>query len=310
MLACFCEVVEAGSLSEAAARLGVSQPTLSLQMRELEQRVGVCLLTRHSRGVVPTEAGKLLYARSCELKDFLARMIGDVRAAGGWHLQALGIGMTPSLMRLVGVDILVKSAERGDALPLRLVEALSVSLVTAVERKEIDIAFAYEVEDRPSLVRESVILDELLLVTSPGQTGASISFRDAIARELSFAGEQGIVSLVKRTADGLSLTPRIVSNVQSVSAIRSRIADGGASLLSYGTAADGVRRGFFAISRIHSPAVKRTLYIIRRRDNDPFRHDRRVAGIVTEMVRGIAAASRPFATIIDPRFAPEEIGAT
>lgn len=52
-------VAETGSLTEAAEkRLHTSQPSLSRQIRDLEDQVGVALLTRSARGVVLTEAGR------------------------------------------------------------------------------------------------------------------------------------------------------------------------------------------------------------------------------------------------------------
>jgi DNA-binding transcriptional LysR family regulator len=61
-LAAFCAVVERKSFSEAAERLGVTQPAVSLQIRSLEQRLGRQLLDRSGRRVEPTEAGLRLYA--------------------------------------------------------------------------------------------------------------------------------------------------------------------------------------------------------------------------------------------------------
>src|SRR2546429_2107999 len=60
-LAAFCAVVERKSFSQAAARLGVTQPAVSLQIRALEERLGQRLLDRSGRRVEPTEAGMLLY---------------------------------------------------------------------------------------------------------------------------------------------------------------------------------------------------------------------------------------------------------
>src|SRR5215213_8189162 len=51
------------SFTKAAAKLGVSQPTLSQTVRELEARLGVRLLTRTTRSVSPTEAGQRLIER-------------------------------------------------------------------------------------------------------------------------------------------------------------------------------------------------------------------------------------------------------
>ena len=60
-LRAFCEVVERKSFSQAAERLGVTQPAVSLQVRALEKRLGLQLLDRSGRRVEPTEAGLRLY---------------------------------------------------------------------------------------------------------------------------------------------------------------------------------------------------------------------------------------------------------
>src|SRR3954463_12691583 len=66
-LAAFCAVVERKSFSQAAERLGVTQPAVSLQIRSLEQRLGRQLLDRSGRRVEPTEAGLRLYAAAQRL---------------------------------------------------------------------------------------------------------------------------------------------------------------------------------------------------------------------------------------------------
>src|SRR2546430_9405625 len=66
-LAAFCTVVERKSFAQAAERLGVTQPAVSLQIRSLEQRLGRQLLDRSGRRVEPTEAGLRLYASAQRL---------------------------------------------------------------------------------------------------------------------------------------------------------------------------------------------------------------------------------------------------
>src|ERR1700759_1969323 len=60
-LAAFCAVVERSSFSQAAERLGVTQPAVSLQIQALEKRLGTKLLDRSGRRVEPTEAGVRVY---------------------------------------------------------------------------------------------------------------------------------------------------------------------------------------------------------------------------------------------------------
>src|SRR5918912_905519 len=77
-LAAFCEVVEQKSFSQAAERLGVTQPAVSLQIRALEQRLRTQLLDRSGRRVEPTEAGTRLYASAQKLLALEEQMLADV----------------------------------------------------------------------------------------------------------------------------------------------------------------------------------------------------------------------------------------
>ena len=60
----FVRVVETGSFSAAARRLSVGQPAVSKTVGQLEQRLGVRLLMRSTRGLSPTEAGQSFYDRA------------------------------------------------------------------------------------------------------------------------------------------------------------------------------------------------------------------------------------------------------
>lgn len=75
LLKSFCLVAELGSVSRAALALGLSQPTVSRQIAELEQAVGASLFERVARGVMPTSAG-------IALREPARRMLEAAQAAG------------------------------------------------------------------------------------------------------------------------------------------------------------------------------------------------------------------------------------
>src|SRR3989442_12323659 len=79
-LAAFCAVVERRSFSQAAERLGVTQPAVSLQIRSLEQRLGRQLLDRSGRRVEPTEAGLRLYASAQRLLAAEEQLLEELAA--------------------------------------------------------------------------------------------------------------------------------------------------------------------------------------------------------------------------------------
>src|SRR5689334_20506435 len=82
-LAAFCAVVERKSFSQAAERLGVTQPAVSLQIRALEQRLGQKLLDRSGRRVEPTEAGLRLYRGAQRLLALEEQIVSEVSEREG-----------------------------------------------------------------------------------------------------------------------------------------------------------------------------------------------------------------------------------
>src|SRR5688572_29177120 len=85
-LAAFCAVVERKSFSQAAERLGVTQPAVSLQIRALEKRLGARLLDRSGRRVEPTEAGLRLYRGAQRLLALEEQLVDEVAGEAGGEL--------------------------------------------------------------------------------------------------------------------------------------------------------------------------------------------------------------------------------
>ncbi|MFE7095593.1 LysR family transcriptional regulator [Streptomyces erythrochromogenes] len=83
----FVAVCRAGSLSAVARDLGCTQSAVSQHVRRLEKQTGTGLLERHARGVVPTEAGRILQAAAADgiagLDGALRRVADLVRGGGG-----------------------------------------------------------------------------------------------------------------------------------------------------------------------------------------------------------------------------------
>ena len=88
-LAAFCAVVERKSFSQAAERLGVTQPAVTLQVRALEKRLGTQLLDRSGRRVEPTEAGRRLYRGAQRMLALEEQLLEEVAAPARARWRAI-----------------------------------------------------------------------------------------------------------------------------------------------------------------------------------------------------------------------------
>jgi LysR family nitrogen assimilation transcriptional regulator len=112
----FVGVVEAGNMTRAAEQLHVAQTALGMQIRQLEEDLGVALLVRHSRGVEATKAGSLLHTRALAILKLAEETRKEVSACDREDSEAIRLGITPALMIVLGTEITlnVRTGSRKD----------------------------------------------------------------------------------------------------------------------------------------------------------------------------------------------------
>lgn len=102
----FLAVAEAGNVSTAAAQLNVSQPTVSVNMRRLEEDHGVQFFKRNSRGVHLTDYGKVLYEHVKVMARLDAHATAEIKFLKGSRQRAMRIGTGFAWWSLFMRDIL------------------------------------------------------------------------------------------------------------------------------------------------------------------------------------------------------------
>src|SRR5438034_8724782 len=111
-LAAFCAVVERRSFSQAAERLRVTQPAVSLQVRALEKRLDTQLLDRSGRRVEPTEAGWRLYRGAQRMLQLEEQLLDQLAAEGDGEVSGeLSIGASTGPAAIV-VPLLLGEFQR------------------------------------------------------------------------------------------------------------------------------------------------------------------------------------------------------
>jgi LysR family hydrogen peroxide-inducible transcriptional activator len=157
----FVAVVEAGGFSRAAARLHVTQPSLSQQIAKLEQELGQPLLDRLPRGVVPTEAGRRFYERArrvlAELAD-ATRCVADCRQALEGRLI---IGAIPTIAPGLLPGLIARFIRQHPRVEIEVVEEVTERLLQRLDEGLIDLALVSTVDVHTAIHTETLGLEPL-----------------------------------------------------------------------------------------------------------------------------------------------------
>ena len=138
----FFTVVERGSMSKAAAQLGVSTPSISALITALEQTLGVRLLDRTAKGVLPTHYGRALLSRAHAAFDELRQGLRDIEFISDPAAGEVRIGCSELLMPFL-VRVIEYISRQHPRLHFHVQEARwpTVEFPELLERK-IDLTFA------------------------------------------------------------------------------------------------------------------------------------------------------------------------
>lgn len=139
-LRCFLTAYEHGSLTAAAEELGYAQPSVSEQIRKLEQTLGIDLFTRVGRGVVPTDAGHALRPhaeRAIEAAEGARRAMASVTAL---ETGTIRFGMFADTRLYDGAALIADVLERHPGVRVELVGAHSSEVLEDLRRGRIEAA--------------------------------------------------------------------------------------------------------------------------------------------------------------------------
>jgi len=277
-LAAFCAVVEKSSFSQAAEKLGVTQPAVSLQVRALEERLGQTLLDRSGRRVGPTEAGLRLYRSAQRMLALEEQLYDEVADESGGLQGTLAIGASTGPGAHL-VPLLLCEFQRAHP---ELHVALSIwdtqTVSEKVAQRELELGVVGALRRSRSLEFEPLVRDEIVLAVPPGHraAGGTVSV-DELREETVIAMQEGagvrqVVDEELRRA-GLrvrELEPRLELGLQE--SVKSAVAAGfGVTFISR-TAIEGeLAAGTLAMARVESLDPARQIYLVRAKGRPPTR---------------------------------------
>ena len=164
----FLAVAAERNFSRAAERVGIGQPSLSLQIRDLERAVGTRLFHRIPQGAELTLAGKAFHDQVRNIPDYSERAMQAARRTARGESGALAVGYTNSS----GLNPVFSAALRSyrRAFPdvaLSLKESYTAQLIDGLLDGELDVVFVRPVEADAERLKIRLISEESLMAVLP-----------------------------------------------------------------------------------------------------------------------------------------------
>ena len=216
----FLAVAEAGSFSRAADRLGISQPSVSQQMRDLEASLRVSLFQRKGKRILLTASGLIFqqHARAVlrQLETFLQDLHhGTEELRGSLHLGVIPVLNVPLVPELLGQ---FGAAHPGMSLVVE--EISSTEIETALEEGRMDVGLGFLTRHSPNLRYERLCGDEFALVVAENHAWAKrrvINFADLHQQRMLQLPDSFVM---RRMTDEIcrrhQVRPRTVAEINSI----------------------------------------------------------------------------------------------
>ncbi|MEU6669144.1 LysR family transcriptional regulator [Streptomyces sp. NPDC046727] len=196
-----CAIADTGSLHKAARQLGMAQPSLSTQLRRIENALGAQLFVRTRTGCRPTPLGLAVLSRARPLVAEFAAIVTETRAAaaraaGGFQLR---IGATASRAIPGWLRLLRARVPRIE--PTLQMNVSANALLGMVATGRLDMAFVHEVEGSPLRIPPGLSL-RVLVEREPQFVTLAADHPAAARRQVSLADLAGDRWMVDSTVDG------------------------------------------------------------------------------------------------------------
>jgi LysR family transcriptional regulator, transcriptional activator of the cysJI operon len=270
-LAAFCAVVERRSFSQAAERLGVTQPAVSLQVRALEKRLGTQLLDRSGRRVEPTEAGLRLYRGAQRLLSLEEQLLDELAGEGEGELTGeLRIGASTGPAAIVVPLLLCEFQRAHSGVKISLTVSDTQSVVERVAARDLELGIVGAARRHRAVKFEPFFDDEVILACPPGHgfAGRTVSLDELRAENLIVmqegAGVRQIVedelrALGKRLRD---LDVRLELGLQE--SVRSAVQAGyGVAFISRSAVEPELAAGALTSARVEGLDASREISLVR-----------------------------------------------
>ncbi|AHF79228.1 LysR family transcriptional regulator (plasmid) [Sodalis praecaptivus] len=224
----FICVAELGSFTRASITLGVAQPALSRQIRQLEVELCQSLLVRNGRGVYCTEGGTILLEHARGIMHQLARARGELERLRGIRHESIAVGLPPTLARFLTLPLVTAFHSRMPDATISVAEGLSNQIQELLIKARLDIALLYHSQPSPDIEAVMFHEEELFLIECTDVSYQPVvTLEELAAIPLVMPSRQHAFRILLEEAMSAShLMPRYAVDVDGVSTILELVTHG------------------------------------------------------------------------------------
>lgn len=267
----FHAVARSGSFSRAAGELGISQPAVSIQVRELENELGTSLLHRTRRGTQLTDAGRIVYGYSQRIFALADEMRQAMEEVQGLKRGRLTIGSSTTPGEYVLPWVIGQFQKRYPDIEVSLSITNTQAVIERIRDRELDLGMAGSPVQMEGLASFPYVSDDIVIIASPDHdlAGKQPVEVERLEGQRFILREPG--SATRRTAEDClrehDVSVRVVMELGSNEAVKRAVAAGlGLGVVSkFGTAPD-VTAGYIEVLAVEGWACRRPLTVFYRED--------------------------------------------
>ena len=258
----FAAVAEMGSFSRAAAALHLTQPSLSRQVKLLEEELGQHLLERHGRGVVTTEAGTALLGHARAILDLAKHAKADMEERRANPRGRLTIGLPPRVAHVIATDFVEQFRAQYPDASVAVTEGPSLRLRELVIAGRVDVALLFDPTPSPQVLHELLLREPLVLV-SKRPLPDRVSLADLVKHRLVMgSAPNALRRLLDEHATSRGLSLMIVAEVDAVQTVLDLVARGVAdSVVPRSATRSPNEYGTLRAAEIYAPIIRNKLVL-------------------------------------------------
>ncbi|MEM9840320.1 MAG: LysR family transcriptional regulator [Pseudomonadota bacterium] len=220
----FWAVAHEGNLTRTAERLNVSQSALSLQIKQLEERLGQKLFERRGRQLVLTEAGKIALDHADVIFSTGEELVDTLSERGTDRQRRLRVGALSTLSRNVQIAFL-RPALKELGSPISVQSGSLVELTKRLTEQKLDVVLTNQVPLATSDTRwlsTAISQQPVSLIGAPERDLPERTLEEVLSQEplIVPSRDSGIRQGFDSLLDSLGVTPNIIAEVDDMALLR------------------------------------------------------------------------------------------